>query len=110
MPGNILNISFIFAFALISGIIASGVYLLMTMIQHSLVKIKDSFMVLNLYQIVVYVATFIITNILGAVISSAATDRIPIIYCFSIDLFKVVIIITILISLGVIEKIFSKKW
>ena len=109
LPGNIFNILFIIALALLSGMIASGVYLFMTMIQHSLVNIEDSFIVLNIYQIVIYVATFIITNIFGVVISRAVTDKAPINYWFSVDLFKAVNILIILISIGVINKMLSEK-
>ena len=47
VSGNMINVVFIIIFSLLSGVIASSVYLMMTILQHSLVKTEDSFMVFN---------------------------------------------------------------
>lgn len=106
--GNIINVMFIIMLSLLSGIIASGIYLMMTMLQHSLVKTEDSFMVLNLYQIIVYAVTFISTNMFGIVINNSRYNRISIVYSCSLDLFKCVYVVLILVSVVIVKTVFHR--
>ena len=108
VSGSMINVVFITIFSLLSGVIASGVYLMMTIIQHSLVKTEDSFMVLNLYQIIVYAVAFLSTNVFGSIINYAGHDRISIIYLFSLDIFKCVYAFLILSSVVIVKIVFHK--
>nr|WP_288828992.1 hypothetical protein [uncultured Clostridium sp.] len=108
VSGSMINVVFITIFSLLSGVIASGVYLMMTIIQHSLVKTEDSFMVLNLYQIIIYAVAFVSTNVFGSIINYAGHDRISIIYLFSLDIFKCVYAFLILGSVVIVKIVFHK--
>lgn len=106
--GNIINVIFIIMLSLLSGVIASSIYLMMTILQHNLVKTEDSFMVLNLYQIIIYVATFISTNMFGIIINNSRYNRVSTIYSFSLDLFKCVNVFLILCSTVIVKIVFHK--
>lgn len=108
VSGSMINVVFITLFSLLSGVIASGVYLMMTIIQHSLVKTEDSFMVLNLYQIIVYAVAFLSTNVFGSIINYARHVRISMIYLFSLDIFKCVYAFLILSSVVIVKIVFHK--
>lgn len=108
VSGSMINVVFITIFSLLSGVIASGVYLMMTIIQHSLVKTEDSFMVLNLYQIIIYAVAFVSTNVFGSIINYAGHDRISMIYLFSLDIFKCVYAFLILSSVVIVKIVFHK--
>lgn len=108
VSGSMINVVFITIFSLLSGVIASGVYLMMTILQHSLVKTEDSFMVLNLYQIIIYVVAFVSTNVFGSIINYAGHDRISMIYLFSLDIFKCVYAFLILSSVVIVKIVFNK--
>ena len=87
---------FLLLLAAISGVIFSSVYLFTTVVQHRMVKNKeDSFLVLNLYQMVVYFASFLIINICGKVLSHAKmiSIHLPFADLNSFNLFTVLLII-----------------
>lgn len=105
---NLMNIVIIVPFAVFSGIIVAGVYLLMTILQHGLIKYsEDSFIVLNLYQMIVYVASFLITNILGSIILKAEIIKIYV-ASLAFDLYKIVNIILITICILVVSVVIKK--
>lgn len=110
LSGSIINVVFITIFSLLSGVIASGVYLMMTILQHSLVKTEDSFLVLNLYQIIIFTAAFVSTNVFGSIINYARHDRISMTFLFSLDIFKCVYVFLILSSVGIVKMVFHKMY
>jgi MFS family permease len=110
LSGSMINVVFITMFSLLSGVIASGVYLMMTILQHSLVKTEDSLMVLNLYQIIIYAAAFVSTNVFGSIINYASHVRISMIYLFSLDIFKCVYVFLIMSSVVIVKKVFHKMY
>jgi len=110
LSGSIINVVFITIFSLLSGVIASGVYLMMTILQHSLVKTEDSFLVLNLYQIIIFAAAFVSTNVFGSIINYARHDRISMTFLFSLDIFKCVYVFLILSSVGIVKMVFHKMY
>jgi hypothetical protein len=110
LSGSIINVVFITIFSLLSGVIASGVYLMMTILQHSLVKTEDSFFVLNLYQIIIFAAAFVSTNVFGSIINYARHDRISMTFLFSLDIFKCVYVFLILSSVGIVKMVFHKMY
>jgi hypothetical protein len=110
LSGSIINVVFITIFSLLSGVIASGVYLMMTILQHSFVKTEDSFLVLNLYQIIIFAAAFVSTNVFGSIINYARHDRISMTFLFSLDIFKCVYVFLILSSVGIVKMVFHKMY
>ncbi|MFV0241285.1 MAG: hypothetical protein ACK5H4_14755 [Lacrimispora sphenoides] len=110
LSGSIIYVVFITIFSLLSGVIASGVYLMMTILQHSLVKTEDSFLVLNLYQIIIFAAAFVCTNVFGSIINYARHDRISMTFLFSLDIFKCVYVFLILSSVGIVKMVFHNMY
>lgn len=118
LPAN-NNKSFVIIFptilyAILSGIISSGVYLIMTILQHGCITHSgDSFVVLNIYQMIIYISTFFVTNIMGYVITWTKNTQFSI--CFlNFDLFKLInmiaIVCCVVFSKSIKEKIILSKF
>jgi hypothetical protein len=74
------------------------------------VKTEDSFLVLNLYQIIIFAAAFVSTNVFGSIINYARHDRISMTFLFSLDIFKCVYVFLILSSVGIVKMVFHKMY
>lgn len=108
-PDHGMQVLLLIMLALLSGVIASSAYLLMTVLQHKLVKSgEDTFIILNLYQIIMYLSTFAVTNIMGVVISKAAGNPLLSTHQVSLDLFKVINTILILICVAAVKIVIKK--
>lgn len=95
-------------YAIISGIISSGVYLLMTILQHGLIsKNEDSFVVLNIYQMIIYISTFVVTNVMGHIITYSENVKFTI-GIFTMDPFKIATTVIVICCI-IIVKITSKN-
>lgn len=100
-------------YAILSGIISSGVYLLMTILQHGCITDSgDSFVVLNIYQIIVYISTFFVTNFMGYIITWTNNTHFSISF-FNFDSFKIINMVAIfccmILSKSIKEKIILSK-
>lgn len=86
--------------ALLTGGITSCVNLLLTVLQHRLIRdSRHSFMILNLYQILIYVSSFGIINFLGHIISSADMFVFFVADLIYLDLYKIIISVVILLGM-----------
>lgn len=92
-------------FAFLSGIISSSVYLLMTVLSHAAISdSEDAFVILNIYQIIVYMATFLVTNLIGRIVT--LSEKLKVTFDFlEIDAFKIFNMICVLFCLLVVKLI-----
>ena len=98
----------VIVYAVLSGIISSSVYLLMTILQHgSIKKSEDSFVILNFYQMFVYIATFLITNIMGQFLEWSEEMKLSF-RMIDIDIFKAVNAMIIVCCILVVKLIVPK--
>ena len=85
----------------------------MTILQHGCITDSgDSFVVLNIYQIIVYISTFFVTNFMGYIITWTNNTHFSISF-FNFDSFKIINMVAIfccmILSKSIKEKIILSK-
>lgn len=100
MGNRLSTILSLLFYALVSGMISSGIYLLTTLLQHACIRSgEDSFVLLNGYQMLLYIASFLVTNFMGFVITWAKSFRFSLLF-ISLDAFRLTHLIAVLVCLA----------